>query len=96
MTERLTPRWDRVVLKVSGEAFAGTDGYGIDGEVVTAIETDDGRRVRGYSSDLLVPKWFDKDPNKSPRENSSDLLASAHAAARSFREQPISTVFGAL
>ncbi len=59
------------------------------------IETDDGRRVRGYSSDLLVPKWFDKDPNKSPRENSSDLLASAHAAARSFREQPISTVFGA-
>ena len=37
MTERLTPRWDRVVLKVSGEAFAGTDGYGIDGEVVGQI-----------------------------------------------------------
>ena len=57
------------------------------------IETEDGRRTRGYSSDLLVPKWFDKDPAKSPQENSRDLLASAHAAARAFRDEPPSTVF---
>ncbi len=31
------PRWDRVVLKLSGEAFAGRDGYGIDGDVVARI-----------------------------------------------------------
>mgnify|MGYP002843591086 CR=1 FL=1 len=37
MSERRTPRWDRVVLKVSGEAFAGVDGYGIDGEIVGGI-----------------------------------------------------------
>ena len=30
-------RWDRVVLKVSGEAFAGSDGFGIDGAVVSQI-----------------------------------------------------------
>jgi len=30
-------RWDRVVLKVSGEAFAGEAGYGIDGEIVGRI-----------------------------------------------------------
>ncbi len=30
-------RWRRVVLKVSGEAFAGEDGYGIDGHVVASI-----------------------------------------------------------
>ncbi len=30
-------RWSRVVLKVSGEAFAGDDGYGIDGVVVAQI-----------------------------------------------------------
>ena len=30
-------RWKRVVLKLSGEAFAGEAGYGIDGHVVQAI-----------------------------------------------------------
>ena len=30
-------RWCRVVLKVSGEAFAGDMGYGIDGHVVQEI-----------------------------------------------------------
>jgi len=30
-------RWNRVMLKVSGEAFAGDIGYGIDGDVVGAI-----------------------------------------------------------
>ncbi len=29
-----TPRWRRVLLKLSGEAFAGEQGYGIDGDVV--------------------------------------------------------------
>jgi uridylate kinase len=32
-----TPRWSRVVLKVSGEAFAGEAGYGIDGATVREI-----------------------------------------------------------
>jgi uridylate kinase len=31
------PRWARVLLKVSGEAFAGEQGFGIDGEVVARI-----------------------------------------------------------
>ncbi|MGY6502078.1 MAG: UMP kinase [Acidimicrobiales bacterium] len=30
-------RWDRVVLKVSGEAFAGDEGFGIDGATVREI-----------------------------------------------------------
>ncbi len=36
-TPRRAARWDRVVLKVSGEAFAGTAGFGIDGAVVREI-----------------------------------------------------------
>ena len=36
-TQLQTGRWDRVVLKVSGEAFAGDMGYGIDGHVVQEI-----------------------------------------------------------
>ena len=33
-------RWSRVLLKVSGEAFAGEAGYGIDGGVVAGIARD--------------------------------------------------------
>jgi uridylate kinase len=31
------PRWGRIVLKLSGEAFAGDQAYGIDGAVVAAL-----------------------------------------------------------
>ena len=36
-TNLLNGQWDRVVLKVSGEAFAGDEGHGIDGHVVQEI-----------------------------------------------------------
>ena len=39
-TTRATPRWSRILLKVSGEAFAGDDSYGINGEVVQRIADD--------------------------------------------------------
>lgn len=35
-----TPRWDRILLKVSGEAFAGSESYGIDGDTVQRIADD--------------------------------------------------------
>ena len=34
------PRWSRVLLKLSGEAFAGEAGNGIEGDVVTRLATD--------------------------------------------------------
>jgi uridylate kinase len=34
------PRWKRIVLKLSGEAFAGDSGYGIDGAVVQQLARD--------------------------------------------------------
>jgi uridylate kinase len=34
------PRWPRVMLKLSGEAFAGELGYGIDGTVVERLATE--------------------------------------------------------
>ena len=36
-TNLLNGQWGRVVLKVSGEAFAGDEGHGIDGHVVQEI-----------------------------------------------------------
>jgi len=34
------PRWSRIVLKLSGEAFAGDAGFGIDGAVVRQLAED--------------------------------------------------------
>jgi uridylate kinase len=34
------PRWSRIVLKLSGEAFAGAAGFGIDGAVVRQLAED--------------------------------------------------------
>jgi uridylate kinase len=33
-------KWDRVLLKLSGEAFAGDEGYGIDGKVVEQLASE--------------------------------------------------------
>ena len=47
------------------------------------VETADGRRGRGFGADNLPPKWFDKDPARSFRDNVADELraiASAEAA----------------
>ncbi len=48
-----------------------------------AAEVEDaaGRRAIGYAADNLMPKWFDKDPAKTPAQNAADLLASARIAA---------------
>ena len=54
MSDRLTSRWDRVLLKVSGEAFAGEDGYGVNGEVVTKIAQEIADVRRDFAVDLAV------------------------------------------
>jgi uridylate kinase len=43
-------RWSRVLLKVSGEAFVGESGYGIDGAVVSRIA----REIAEVGQDLRV------------------------------------------
>ncbi len=48
------------------------------------VETADGRRGRGFAADNLPPKWFDKDPRKTFRDNVEDELASIRAAETAF------------
>ena len=36
----VTPRWPRIVLKLSGEAFAGDGGFGIDGAIVRQLANE--------------------------------------------------------
>lgn len=45
------------------------------------IESDAGSAV-GYSADLLVPKWFEKDPAKSLQQDIEGLMESARLAAQ--------------
>lgn len=40
MSNKEQIKWKRVLLKVSGEAFAGEKGFGIDGDVVSRIADD--------------------------------------------------------
>jgi hypothetical protein len=43
-------------------------------------ESAEGRRARGFSADNLVPRWFDKNPAKTVKENILDLLSCARMA----------------
>jgi hypothetical protein len=49
--------------------------------------------ARGQSSDLLVPKWFEKDPAKSPRDDVLALIASARDAIAVASELPEACAF---
>ena len=60
-----------------------------------AIETEAGVRGEGYSADLLVPKWFEKNPTKSAQDDVSALIQSAQGAGRllTARDHQPTTVF---
>jgi uridylate kinase len=47
-------RWSRIVLKLSGEAFAGTSSYGIEGSVVRRIAEDVVELRREFDVDVAV------------------------------------------
>jgi len=48
------PRWDRVLVKLSGEAFAGSGGQGIDGNVVTDLAREIVEAKRSFLVDIAV------------------------------------------
>ncbi len=47
-------RWSRVVLKLSGEAFAAASGYSIDGDVVSRLASEIVDARRGLGVDMAV------------------------------------------
>jgi hypothetical protein len=57
------------------------------------LETDAGAAI-GYSADLLVPKWFEKDPSKSLQQDIEGLMASAVAAGKAAQSGAMESVFG--
>jgi uridylate kinase len=52
--DRRPARWSRVIIKLSGEAFAGSQGFGIDGEVVTALAAEIVEVKQQFEVDVAV------------------------------------------
>ncbi len=55
-------------------------------ELEITVETPDGTRGVGRAGDLLVPKWFEKNPDTTPEDDSAALAASVEAAVVLGRE----------
>ncbi|MBO6674828.1 MAG: hypothetical protein JJ908_02185 [Rhizobiales bacterium] len=53
----------------------------------------DGQVVTGYASELLAYKWFDKRPEKTPRDNIHDLLDTLNAAVDAATQLGNGTIF---
>jgi hypothetical protein len=46
------------------------------------IEFAGGRRAEGATAEMMIPKWFDKRPDKTPGQTVADLRRSLHLARR--------------
>ncbi len=58
------------------------------------VETEDGQTGRGYASDILAYKWFDKTPEKTPADNVADLLMALRHAREVYADAKPDTAFG--
>ena len=95
-----------MLVRISGIDFAVSDcrtrlpfRFGINtmtwAPTLTArvhLETEAGPAT-GYSADLCVPKWFEKDPTRSLQDDVEGLMESARLAATAARSDRSETVF---
>ena len=51
---RTTPRWSRIVLKLSGEALAEPNGFGLDSNVLHQIATELHEAVDEFGVDIAI------------------------------------------
>lgn len=61
--------------------------------VRATVSNDGGATTIGAAAEMLVPKWFDKAPDRSNEENIDDLRGSLQAAARSYLGRDPATLF---
>ncbi|MEE2883649.1 MAG: hypothetical protein VYD70_07970 [Planctomycetota bacterium] len=56
-------------------------------------ETSDGTALTGWSSELLVPRWFEKDPDRSVEDDIRSLVDSINCAAEIITDGTLASVF---
>ena len=80
---RLPFRFGVVTLTHAPQAF-----------VRARVELENGKQAEGGAAELLVPKWFDKNPALSNEENIDQLRASLALARQSYLAVQSNTAFG--
>jgi hypothetical protein len=58
------------------------------------IETEGGTRALGATSELMVPKWFDKNPALTPDQTVAELRRALEIARDLYLARPFDTAFG--
>jgi hypothetical protein len=56
--------------------------------VRATIRTPNGRVARGMTAEMMIPKWFDKDPRRSNADNVEDLRRSLRLACAAYAGDP--------
>lgn len=80
---RLPFRFGAATLTEAPQAFARV-----------RIGLPDGRSEWGAAAELMVPKWFDKDPARSAGENLGQLRLSCALASAAYCDSGMTTAFG--
>jgi len=80
---RMPFRFGVVTLSEATQAFARA-----------RIRLEDGREAAGAAAELLVPKWFDKDPRLTNDENVAQLRSSLRIAKDAYLAGGANTAFG--
>ncbi len=63
--------------------------------VRVTVEIEKGDITSGLTAEMMMPKWFDKNPHKTPQDTIADLKASLEAAARFYADhRDWDTAFG--
>ena len=84
-----------VALRIPFRFGAATVTHAPQAFVRAGIRLGDGREARGAAAELMIPKWFDKSPQKSNTDNVDDLRRSLSFAATAYAvETRALTAFG--
>lgn len=62
--------------------------------LLAEIEAEDGRRSLGATAELMVPKWFDKNPALTPEQTVDELRRALDIARELYLAHPLDTAFG--
>lgn len=63
------------------------------GLLEVTVETDGGQIGKGFASDILAFKWFDKSPDKTPADNVADLLRALRRARAIYADEEAATPY---
>lgn len=58
------------------------------------VDVDGAGRATGMAAEMMMPRWFDKAPEKSPAETVDDLRRVLLHAAALYEDEPFSTAYG--